>query len=63
MKSRKFKAFIKMTNYLLIVIYAFSLAYGKAGFVHELPIIVQTIPFVISLGIAIVFDDKDEEQK
>lgn len=63
MKSRKFKEFIKMTNYLLILIYAFSLVFGKAGFVHDLPIIVQAIPFVISIGIEIAFDDKDEEQK
>ena len=58
MKKQKIKAFIKITNLLLAVVYGFSLVYGDLVFVHKLPLIVQVIPFFLFLGIEIAVDDK-----
>ena len=63
MKKEKIKAFIKITNFLLAVVYGFSLVYGDLGFVHKLPLIVQVIPFFLFLGIEIAVDDKHFKEK
>lgn len=58
MKKQKIKAFIRIANIVLCVTYALSVAYGDLIFIQQFPLIVQVIPFLISIAIEILLDGR-----